>query len=135
MATKFASALIPGSTTFPCFPHLFNLSILKAEDIFCFLSPSSDWDFHFCRNFRDSEVVELSSLLVLLQNSRSLPPVPMLVFGLSLPLAFSPSPLFALFFLSPYLRPLSPIKLFGLLLFLLKFKSFFRKLLGVELSP
>lgn len=51
------------------FPRLFNLSSFKSEVILRFLSPSSNWDFHFRWNLRDPEIIELSSLLVVLQNS------------------------------------------------------------------
>lgn len=53
------------------FPHLFNLS-----RCFAFLSSSPDWDFHFRRYLRDSKVIELSSLIVLLQNSHLSPTRP-----------------------------------------------------------
>lgn len=59
----------------------------------------------------------------------SLPPVLMSISGLPLPRAYSLCPPSSLFFLPLLLLSTSPIKQFELLLFLKKFKGFFRKLL------
>lgn len=41
---------------------------MESSVISCFLSLSSNWEFHFPRNIRDSEIDELSSLLNHIQN-------------------------------------------------------------------
>lgn len=50
------------------FPRLYNLSSLKSSAILYFLSSSSNMNFHFYRNIKDSGIDELSSLLNLIQN-------------------------------------------------------------------
>lgn len=133
MATKFASGLVPGSTlNLSLLVSLVSLIFLsKPEVISHFLSPSSDWDFHFRRNLRDIEVAELFSLLVRLQNFCLSPSCPdVCIWSLTSSSLFSVSS-FSPLFLPPHPRPLSPTKLFGLLRFPLKSKRFFGKLFGI----
>lgn len=112
----------------------FNLSIFKADVISCFLSPSSDWDFHFRRNLRDPEVVELSSLLILLRNSHLSPShSDARLWSLTSSVLFFVSSLFSV--LSALIFGLFPHKTVWISPLLLKFKHFFGKLLGIVPPP
>lgn len=113
------------------FPRLFNLSSLKSGVGSSFLSSSSDWNFHFPWNMRDREIVELSFLLVLLQNTHLSPTCPdsrlwSFTSSVFFSVSFPPSLLFQ--FPLPLSR--SPSKWFGSLISLLKSRLFFEDLLG-----
>lgn len=106
------------AASFSRFPRLFNLSSLKTGVVSCFLALS------FCRNLRDPEVVELSSLLVLHNSHLSLSCLDSSLWSLSSSGIFSVSS----FFSSLSVPPSSvsfPTKRFGFPLSLLKSKLFF----------
>lgn len=103
---------------FSRFPRLFNLSSLKTGVFSCFLALS------FCRNLRDPEVVELSSLLVLHNSHLSPSCLDSRLRSLSSSGIFSVSSFFFFSFSSPSSVSF-PTKRFGFPLSLLKSKLFF----------
>lgn len=62
---RFTASFFAIPSFFQFFLLVFSIFLPCNQKLFCASFPYLDWDFHFCRNLRDLEIIELSFLLVL----------------------------------------------------------------------